>query len=109
MTASVDADLDAEEDGPTTATDARALTRQRRERRADGVVTLPFGVPHVEVECPECGEAFQVTIATSDPAAYSPTFGRCSSWECEAFLKYRHTTDRKADAGGQQTLGRWSR
>ena len=96
-------------DGPQTATDARALTRQRRERRTDAVIDLPFNEPHVEVTCPECRETFEVTIACGSPAEYSPTFSPCSTWECDAFLKYRHEAsedDAEAvQATGQQTLG----
>lgn len=88
------------------ATSPRARTRQRREKRVDGVVSFPFNTPHVEVACPECGETFEITVATNDPAGYSPTFGRCSVAGCDAFLKFRHTG--AADARGQQTLEEWS-
>ena len=72
-----------------TAADARHTTRQNRERRTDAVLELPFN-ERVAVVCPVCGESFETCILTSDPAGYSPTFGRCSTWDCEAFLKFRY-------------------
>jgi predicted RNA-binding Zn-ribbon protein involved in translation (DUF1610 family) len=69
--------------------DASLETRRAREQRLDCEITLPFN-ERVEVACPECGEEFPVTIATSTPAASSPSWGRCTNWECDAFLKFRH-------------------
>jgi hypothetical protein len=67
--------------------DARFETRRHREKRADATVELPFN-ERVRVTCPECVESFATTIACGDPEAYSPTFGTCRNWECDAFLKY---------------------
>ena len=67
--------------------DAHFETRRHRERRADGTVELPFN-ERVIVECPACGESFENSINCGDPTAYSPTFGNCPNWECEAFLKF---------------------
>jgi len=71
-----------------TGADARHETRQRREERTDAVVELPFN-ERVEVDCPVCGETFETTIATGNPSIHSPTFGRCTNWKCNAFLKFR--------------------
>lgn len=79
-----------------TAADARRVTRRRREERTDAVIDLPFN-ERADVECPSCGESFEKLVAVGDPAAYSPTFGRCSNWECDAFLKFRHD-------GSQETV-----
>lgn len=84
------------------------LTRRRAER-SDGTIDLPFNEALVEVECPECGESFLCSIACSDPADYSPTFGTCAaSPGCDAFLRFRHDgEDVDEPLGGQETLTTW--
>ncbi|SEO72440.1 hypothetical protein SAMN05216388_1017112 [Halorientalis persicus] len=67
--------------------DARLETRRNRERRKDATVELPFN-ERVTVECPGCGETFELTIATGDPAQTTPSWGGCTTWDCDAFLKF---------------------
>ncbi|MFC7077851.1 hypothetical protein [Haloarcula halophila] len=90
----------------TIATDARRKTRQRREQRADADLELPFN-ERVTVDCPECGEGFEVNILTSTPRQYTPTFGRCTNHECDAFLKFcwdGSTPDEPEDDDEQASL-----
>jgi hypothetical protein len=71
----------------TLATDNRVRTRRRREARCEGTIELPYNEPHVDVECPACGEPFACTMAV--PTTQSPTFGTCPAIDCGALLKYR--------------------
>lgn len=73
--------IEALEDRSTSAFE----TRRRREKQADATVDLPFGV-HTEIECPACGEAFLIGIFGSPRD--EPSFGRCSTWDCDALLKF---------------------
>lgn len=66
---------------------ARVETRRHREKRRDATIELPFN-ERVEVECPECGETFEMTIATCHPAETTPSWSNCSNWDCDAFLKF---------------------
>ncbi|WP_256289917.1 hypothetical protein [Halobellus inordinatus] len=70
------------------ATDNGVKTRRRREERCEGVIEMPFN-EQVEVECPACGDEFLCTIATPDPEKFSPSFGSCTAWECDALIKFR--------------------
>jgi len=81
------------------------MMRRRREERTDAVIEMPFGEPHVEVECPECEESFLNTIAAT--AEYSPTFGPCPNWECDAFLKFQSdgSEETAAEASGPEQTG----
>ena len=84
------------------ATDNRLKTRRRREKRCAGVIEMPFN-ECVEVECPACGEAFQCTISTPDPAGYSPSFGTCPNWDCDELIKYR-SDGTEADATADEPV-----
>jgi len=93
------------------ATDAAVATRRRREDRCEGVIEQPFN-EQAAVTCPACGVSFASTICTSDPAGYSPSFGTCPAWDCDALVTFRwdgtgvgsDDTNRQADlsafAGG---------
>jgi len=43
--------------------------------------------PPTDMTCGNCGRDY--VCHTFDPAIYSPTFGRCTNWKCNAFLKFR--------------------
>lgn len=87
--------------------DTSLETRRAREQRLDGTITLPFN-ERVEVACPQCGEEFPVTIATSTPAASSPSWGRCTDWDCDAFLKFRHEGAVESSKPSQTGLGQFA-
>jgi hypothetical protein len=83
--------------------DAKRLTRRRREQRADYVVEIPFGQPFAEFTCPECGGEFHATLHVPKD---EPTFGNCSNWDCDAFLKFiNEGTDARGSAGHNRSLG----
>ena len=91
--------------------DARVETRRRREERTDAVVELPYN-ERVRVTCPACGEPFENSISCGDIPSYSPTFGSCPNWECDAFLKFvsdgseaEEEDDRPAQADLSQFAG----
>jgi hypothetical protein len=73
---------------PALATDAAVATHRRREDRCEGVIEQPFN-ERTAVTCPACGVSFESTICTSDPAGYSPSFGTCPAWDCDALVKFR--------------------
>ena len=83
--------------------DASLETRRAREKRCDGEITLPFN-ERVTVVCPDCGEEFSVTIATGDPEKTSPSWGRCTSSACDAFLKFRRESAVESSKPGQHSL-----
>jgi hypothetical protein len=68
-----------------TASDARLLTRCRREARADHELAHPAN-ERAAVTCPTCGTSTEV-IVLGDPDEAFPSFGSCWSWDCEAYLK----------------------
>lgn len=79
------------------------LTRRRREKRTDYVVELPFGEQHVEYECPGCGGTFEATILLPTD---EPTFGTCSAWGCDAYLKFiDERCDTRRSTGHNRSLG----
>lgn len=83
--------------------DAKTLTRRRREKRTDYVVEIPFGEPHVEYTCPGCGGEFHATMHVPKD---EPSFGTCSDWDCDAFLKFIHDgDDSDRSAGHNRSLG----
>lgn len=86
---------------------ASVETRRAREKRCDGEITLPFN-ERVEVACPACGEEFSVTIATGDPERSSPSWGRCTNWECDAFLKFRRESTVGSSAIDQTGLDQFA-
>ena len=78
-------------------------TRRRREKRTDYVIELPFGVPSVEYTCPGCGETFLATIHVPKD---EPTFGTCSDWDCDAYLKFiDESRDSRRSTGHNRSLG----
>ncbi|WP_152415912.1 hypothetical protein [Halovivax asiaticus] len=83
--------------------DASTLTRRRREKRTDFVIELSFGEPLVSYSCPGCGtEALATLLVPTD----EPTFGNCSNWDCDAFLKFIHDGgDSNGSAGHNRPLG----
>ncbi len=82
--------------------DARTLTRRRREKRTDYVVELPFG-ERAGFTCPGCGGDFEAVLHVPEG---EPTFGTCSAWECDAFLKFiREGRDVRRSAGQNRALG----
>jgi hypothetical protein len=70
-----------------TAADARALTRRRREARADHELAHPAN-ERVELTCPACGATTESLVACGDPETAFPSFGSCWSWDCDAYLKF---------------------
>lgn len=60
-------------------------TRQRREKRTDVVFDVT-AFERTELECPECEEPFSILVASHTT---EPSFGECSTWDCDAFHKYR--------------------
>ncbi|ELZ96612.1 hypothetical protein [Haloferax sulfurifontis] len=86
------------------ATDNRELTRIRRESRADATIEIPFN-ERTTVVCPECGESSTVKILTPDPETYSPSFGPCNNWDCDAFLKLSWDGTRPAREPSPENAG----
>jgi hypothetical protein len=89
-----------------TASDARALTRRRREARSDATIEHPAN-ERAEVECPACGTSTEVTVL-GDPHTAFPSFGDCWNWDCHAFLKFVWNgvdgADDNRDEAGQARL-----
>lgn len=95
-------------DGPRTSEDVRRLVRRRREARTDYVFAIAFNT-RASYVCPDCGAEHTTLIATNDPEAYSPTFGPCSTWDCDAFHKFVHVPPRdEADEAVQADLERFA-
>jgi hypothetical protein len=74
--------------------DAAFETRRRREKRADATIEITFG-EKTSYECPECGYEERIGIYGSKDN--SPSFGNCSNWDCDAFLKFVDDGDRESD------------
>ena len=73
--------------------DAAFETRRVREKRADTTIEVTYD-EKTPYTCPECGTEERVGIYGLDYD--EPSFGNCSNWDCDAFLKFVDDGDREA-------------
>jgi hypothetical protein len=82
--------------------DAAFETRRHREQRAAATIEVTYE-EKTPYTCPECGEEERIGIYGLDYD--EPTFGNCSNWDCDAFLKFVDDGDReKPEPSGQVGL-----
>jgi len=86
--------------------DAAVETRRVREKRADATIEVTFGERDAYT-CPEC--RYEEEIGIYGAPHDEPSFGDCSNWDCDAFLKFVDDGDRDdGDVSGQVGLDQFA-